>query len=314
MKTWNLAKKEAFIYDEYSHWIDYLSYWIINWQVVESFFNERITNLDTDNSNFGAIKFFDEILSIHKYKAPTGTAYAFSCTYESMPIPIFVITEFNHTQSEFCGWQWGIIHFYWAYYRLIELEYFSDWFIESLHKPFLDCPITRLDYRFDFCSYTEYQILPTPEEVLPNLRSNKKKKEYYSGKRLQSWDVWNKMNKTIFIRLYNKLDELEWNLKKTYLYSDVDKFKSFYRLEYEFWYKWCAWYVWRDIWNLVEKAFSTSWIEKWSFKGNLYKPQIALDLSDKIDRLRYIKIFKSMAKNLKNNWIDPILIIESLWQ
>jgi hypothetical protein len=313
MKTWNIADKEIFKYDEYSHWIDYISYWIFERKIIEIFFTDRIFDLDTDNSNFWVVKFHDELLSITKYSAPSGEAYLFSCTYETISIPIFVITEFSTAHSSFCNNQRGITHFYGAFYRLIELWHFSDDFLIKINTIFQDCPITRLDYRFDFCSFEQKQTLPLPEEVLPNIRSNKKRRLYYRWARIQSWDVWNKDNKTIFIRLYNKLDELWWNIKKTYLYSDVDKFNSFYRLEYEFWIKWCAWFLWKDVDELVQKAFSTSWLEKNWFHWNLYKPTLALDLSDKIDKLRYIKIFRSMAKNLKKNWVNPYLIIEEIW-
>jgi hypothetical protein len=308
MKTWNLAEKNAFKYDEYSHWIDYLSYWIIDSKIIEPFFTNRIFNLDTDNSNFWVINYIDELLSIHKYKSPTWDSYQFSVTFESISIPIFVINEYSDKQSEFCNNSWGIIHFYWAYFRLIELWHFSDEFIRSINKNFVSCPISRMDYRFDFCSYKEYSI-PKVKQVLPNIRKNKKLNEHWTSNHLESWDVWNKQNKTVFIRCYNKLLELWWNIKKNYLYSDIDKFKSFYRLEYEFWNKWCAWYLWIDIDKLIDKAFNTSWLEPNKFKWNQYKPQVALDLTDKIERLRYIKIFKSMAKNLKNNGLDPISLI-----
>jgi len=313
MKTWNLAEKSAFIYDEYSHWIDYLSFWISNWDIVKDFFTDRIYDLDTDNSNFWVVKFYDELFSIHKYNSPSWIAYQFSVSYESISIPVFVITQYSSGRSVFCNNQRGITHFYWSYFRLIELWHFSDWLINKINLMFSSCPISRMDYRFDFCSFDKVLDMPEPDKVLPYMRSNKKRRKYFKWNRLQSWDVWNKSNKTIFIRLYNKLDELNWNIKKTYLYSDIDKFKSFIRLEYEFGFKWCSWYTWSSIPELIEKAFYTSWFEKNSFWWNLYKPQLALDLSDKIDKLRYMRIFKSMAKNLHNNWIDPISVIKKIW-
>jgi hypothetical protein len=313
MKTWNIAQKSVFKYDEYSHWIDYLSYWLKNLSDIEVFFTDRIFNLDTDNSNFWIVKFYDELFSIHKYKSPNWVSYQFSCTYESVSIPIFVITEYSEEQKEFCNNSYWIIHFYGAYFRLIELNHFSDWLIWSMNQLFLDNPISRLDYRFDFCSYEEQKWFPTIKDVFPNIRKNKKVNIHWQTDNVESWDIWQKKNKTVFIRLYNKLKELWWNIKKTYLYSDIDKFKTFTRLEYEFWNKWCSWYTWKDIELLIQKAFKTSWIEPSDFKWNLYKPQLALDLSDKIDKLRYIKIFTSMAKNLKNNGLDPISIIKKQW-
>ena len=313
-KTWNIANKNIFKYNTYSHWIDYLSYWILNKNILKDFFTNRLYNLDTDNSNFWAIQFLDEVFSITKLSISNWTWYIYSVVYNWISISIFEITEYSQRHSEFCNNQFWVVHFYGAYFRLIELWHFSSWFIEKINNIFSLCPISRLDYRFDFIDNKKVNKIPEPWLVLPNIRKNKKIRKYYSWiNTLQSWSVWNKLNKTIFIRLYNKLDELKWNLKKTYLYWDFDKFKSYIRLEYEFGYKWCAWYLWQDILKLIDKAFWTSWIEVSSFKWNLYKPQIALNLSDQIDKLRYIKMFKSMAKNLKNNWIDPILIIEKIW-
>lgn len=314
MKTWNIASKKPFKFDEYSHWPDWLSFWIIEQKIIDKFFTNRIFDLDTDNSNFWMIRFIDEHLSIHKYKWPTWYCYAFSCTINTSPQTLFEITNFSKHHSDFSNWQWWVIHFYWTYFRAIELWQLSDDFILEINKTFSSSPVVRMDYRFDFLSTTHVYDLPSPLEVLPNLRKNKKWKRYLKWEKLQSWEVWNKMNKTVFIRLYNKLEELEWNLKKTYLYSDIDKFKSFFRLEYEFGFKWCAWYVWSDIPKLFEKAFWTSWLEPTNFKWNMYKPQVALDLSDKIDKLRYIKMFRSMAWNLQKNWIDPILLLqEKIW-
>ena len=312
MKTWNLADKKIFDYTKFSHWIDYLTFWLSSKEIVESLFTDRIFNLDTDNSNFWAVRFDDEVLSIQKYKSPSWYSFAYSVVFNWASIPIFVINEFSYTQKDFCNNQWGVIHFYWAYYRLIELNHFSKTFIESINKLFLESPISRLDYRFDFLNKDEIISLPWPKEVLPYLRNNKKRKLYHKWPKLQSWEVWNKVNKTVFIRLYNKIDELEWNLKKLLLYWDLKKedVKTFFRLEYEFWYKWCAWYFWKDILKLINKAFKTSWLEPSNFKWNLYKPQVCLDLSNEIDKLRYIKIFKSMAKNLKQNWINVISLIK----
>lgn len=310
MRTGNEAKKSALKYDEYSHGLDYLTFGLSDKKIIDWFFTKRIENLDNDNSNFWAVQVIDEIFSIQKYKAPTWQAYQFSCVYNSVSIPIFEITEFSELQSEFTQNQWGVIHFYWAFFRLLELEWFSDELVEYIDSCFLDSPISRFDYRFDFCSYDEIVDVPTPDQVFPNIRKNKKRKLYQVWPRLQSWELWNKSNKTIFIRLYNKLDELEWNLKKTYLYWDLDKFKTYTRLEYEFWKKYCNGYKWKDIEQLINKAFKTSWIEPSTFKWNLYKPTTKLDLSDKVGKLRYIKIFKTMAINLRKNWIDPISLIK----
>jgi hypothetical protein len=40
----------------------------------------------------------------------------------------------------------------------------------------------------------------------------------------------------------------------------------------------------------------------------MYKPQRVSDLTNEFDRNRYIRIFKSMARNLTLNWLDPKLL------
>ena len=311
MRTWNIANKTVLKYDEYSHWIDYISYWIQSEWVIRPFFTNRIFDLDTDNSNYWVVEFVDEYFWINKYKSPLWDSYTFSVTFNSVSVPIFVITQYNKHQTEFCNNQWWIIHFYGAYFRLIELEHFSTLLQSTIQNHFLHSPIVRLDYRFDFLSYKYIRSVPSAETVLPNMRKNKKiVPDMYACWKIQSWTVWKSKYKTVLIRLYNKLDELAWNMKKIFLYWDIDKFKTFFRLEYEFWHKWCAWYLWKDLPELLQKAYATSWIEPSTFTWNLYKPQIALDLSNKISKLRYVKMFKSMAKNLKKNWIDPISLIK----
>lgn len=319
--TGNIASKNAFKFDDFSHWIDYITFWVINHSQIENFFTDRIYDLDWDNSNFWVVQVADEILSIKKFKASTGDAYQFFCTYNTISIPIFEITQFSASQSEFCNNQWGVIHFYGAYFRLIELDYLTDMFISAVQSPFYNSPLARFDYRFDFLQKkenindeTQKIDIPTPEQVFPRIRKNKKRKYYYTWPRLQSWELGNKTNKTIFIRLYNKLDELDWNLKKLYLYSDIKKYSSFFRLEYEFWNKWCAWITGKDISKAIQKSFKTSWLEPTDFTWNLYKPRTFLDLSDELHKLRYIKIFTSMGKNLHENGICPYTILnEKLW-
>lgn len=311
MKTGNEAKKSAFKYDKFSHGLDYLSFWLKNKQEIAHFFNDRIFQLDFDNSNFWAIQIWEEIFSINKYKWNTWDCYAYSVTFQSLPVPVFVITEFSSRQSELCWWQWGIIHFYWAYFRLLSLDFFSQNTTDALMTSFQDSPITRIDYAFDFFK-TEEQILPTPDKVFPKMRSNKKKQLWQKWNRLQSWGLWNKMNKTVYIRLYNKKDELKNNIKKIYLYWDTEIYKTFFRLEYEFGIKFTKWLSWKQLPELISRIHKYTWLQPSQFKGNFYKPRIKLDLTDQIHKIRYVKMYRSMTKTLLDNWLNPISLIEDI--
>ena len=126
MRTGNEAKTSVFTYDEYSHGLDYLTFWVDTKERIAPFFTDRLFDLDYDNSNFWSIRIVDEVFSIKKYKWTTWECYAFSCVYNSISIPVFEITDFSLQQSEFCNNQWWVIHFYWAFFRLIELDWFSD--------------------------------------------------------------------------------------------------------------------------------------------------------------------------------------------
>lgn len=310
-KTWNIADISKIKHEKFSHWIDWLSFSLWDMDLVSPFFTERIQTLDYDNANWWVTQYLDEIFTIRKHKAPTWDAYNFLVTYNTIPVPIFEIVFFNARQQKFTWSSW-IIHFYGSFFRLIELEYFSDHFIKSIDSTFYETPITRIDYRFDFLSKEKHNV-PLPQKIFPNLRKNKRGRNWTRPWtwEIESWDLWNKTNKTIFIRFYNKIKELDGNLKKLYLYWDIKDYKTFHRLEYELWYKFCAWTLGKDIWQLLNKVYSMSGIVPWDYKGNLYIPQTSLDLSDELQKNRYIKIFTSMAINLKKNWFDPISIIKN---
>lgn len=314
-KTWNEFNISSFWNKNdyyFSKWIDYLSLSLNNFWQIQPFVWTRIKSLDYDNSNYWIIQICDELLTANKTKSPNWDAYIYSISYNWVSIPIFNINIHNKYTYDLTNSYW-VIHFYWSYYRLIELDYFSQYFLDYIYNNFKDNLISRIDYRFDFL-YKKDVKFQTKEQLFPNLRKNRFSRFYQTSDSIQSFDIWKKAYKNVFIRFYNKLIELDWNLKKLYLYWDIltKEIKSFHRLEYEFWIKFTHWYKLKDIEELKNKIYNYTWYKKNTNFINYYKPQVVIDLSDEIHKLRYIKVFTTMYKNLKNNWVDIEKLLKTL--
>jgi hypothetical protein len=308
-KTWNIANTKAVKYNEFSHWIDYLSFSVLDSDIIyKNFINWLEVKMDDDNASEVMVTIVDEVFTIKKNKTPNGTWYLFSCTYNSQPSSVFHFTEFSAKNKALFNTDW-IMHFYGAFFRMKDLEWFSEDFLAFIDDHFLDFPISRIDYRYDFIDTEKIHPFPLKKDVFPTMRKDKKYRTWYKWDQLESWALGRKENKTIYIRMYDKLVHLNHDFRKIYLYWDLNDKKSYQRLEYEFWNKYCLWYRWKDIDSLITKIHATSWILPSEYKWLLYKPRSKLDLNDEIHRTRYVKIFKSMAQTLENSGIDPISII-----
>jgi len=309
-KTWNEPNFDILPRDLFSHWIDWLSFTIRNYSEIDQLLNWRTLTLDNDNASDNIITLADENFTIKKSKTPNGTGYYFHTTYQTISVPCFVIIINSKDQIQFTGTYW-IIHFYGAYFRIKDLDYFSDSFLSFIDSITSDLYFARIDYRFDFISKEYYPELPNENTIFPNLRKNRKGQNWKNPKTwiVESWQIGNKKYKNVFIRLYNKKVELEKNLKKMYLYGDMQEYKSYFRLEFECGSKFCSMLKWKDLEILINKVFAYTGFDNTKYLWNIYKPVICLDLSDTIQKSRYIKIFLSMWKTLKQNGIDPILIL-----
>jgi len=313
-KTWNAFSIKSLQFDNYSEWIDFitLSFWkksnLRIWQ-----FLLWDSHIDSVNANLWitTLSNTSEIFSILSHWTQIWKAYTFSVTYNNVPIPVFqyVVTNDN-TRERFHTY--GKITFYWSYFRLVDLHFFDDDFIYLISEKFKDTYFSRIDYRFDFFD-TRKRKMPGVSDVLPWLRKDKKIRIHWkTGKEIESFDIWVKKYQTIFIRYYDKLIELSKNLKWTFLYGDIiQKYKTFHRLEYEFWQKYCWAYSFGELEELKEKIFKTVWKPS-KFSGYMYKPKIVIDLSDEIVKNRYVHNFQAMASRLIDNWINPYNLIDLL--
>lgn len=311
-KSGNKAKIDTLQFSEFSHWIDYLSFRIIDksqiWNMIYKNFN--VSKLDNDNANWWIFNFVDEVITIVKGKSSTWNFYIMSIDYQGVSIPIMCYNEYDDVRKKLFHYDW-IFHFYGSFFRLDSLSWFSDWFISSIDSIFSNNFITRLDYRFDFLD-KDIKLFPfSPKLIFPDVRSNKKWKVFnkWWWDEVESWQLGKKENRTVFIRMYNKQVELDTNLKKIYLYWDLVDYKTFFRLEYELWEKFCWSYRGFEKDQLLNKVFTMTWIVPGDFTWTMYSPKIVVDLKDELSRVRYIKTFRTMAQNMRKNWIDPIMII-----
>jgi len=316
-KTWNLVNVKNIPYEKVSFWLDWLSFSVKSSQYFFSHFTYDLqSKLDDDNANMSIAVVVDEIFTFTKTKISNWTAYYFSMVYNSVPFTVFCYVDYNDHTKKMFNTDWTLI-VYGAYFRILELWYFSDDFLEYFKNFYSDLYITRCDYRYDFFS-EKYFAIPAPYDIFPNMRKDKKKRLWKKWDNLISWDLWNKLNYTVFIRFYNKNIELQWNLKKLYLYWDIEQYKTFFRLEFELWSKFTNGFLGKEIDLLIEKINTMTWINPWDYQGTQYKARIVTDLSSPVHMHRYVKIFCSMAENLYNNGINPheILTINNpnIWQ
>lgn len=294
-------------YSHFSHWIDYITYQFseknylelkqyLMWEIKT---DKETIELNTSNNAYW-ITYLNtwELFVITKTKTWNWMAYTYSITYNTIPVPIFQFKIYNNETKDTFNIL-GSLKFYGSYFRIQHVGQLDDQ-LEKTLKIFTDFWfIKRIDYRYDFLD-KKVISMPTAKKILPLMRKDKKNKPRKTWDILESWDCWSRINQTVFIRMYDKNIQLWKDLKGIFLYWDIlnQDFKTFHRLEYQFWTKYCSWYQWKDIDKLIEKInYSTNIIPS-EFNWTLYKPKNIIDLSNEIHRNRYIKIFKSMYDNL----------------
>jgi len=315
-KSGNRATINDLKFDDFSSWYDRLAFRILDKNDMYAFIMKdlQINRIWTSSHDRWVIQFCDEILTVAKTPSRNGMAYIFSISYQSVSYPIFNMNILDEKRSEMYSWTHGVFTFYGAFFRLQALERFSSLFIETLDNYFSDKFLYRVDYRYDFFFLNNPPLMPNRSSILQNARKNRKWRNWDDWwDVLESWDFWRKKNRTIFIRMYNKLVQLSWNLSSITLYWDIiKKYKWHFRLEYELWERILWIYQGKDLPQVLNMINTMVWIIPWNFSWNMYTPKIVIDLTDEFMKTRYIKVFRSMAQNLKNNWFNPCDFIINL--
>ena len=233
--------------DQFSHWTDHLT---LNLKAKIDKLHDILSVLDFDNSNTK----YEEIdwypITYVKSISRNGVFINVSIWINGVPYPIFQYLEYPEKKKIHFNSEWSF-SFYSTYFRLLErgdldLSFEKVFFGDSynLVKQF---PISRIDYKCDFFFKGDY---PFPDkDSLVGSRSDTRFTVYSTDKlksgksiiinkthfknRVTGWDLWSRWNKSVYLRMYDKL--IDSKVKgKEFLYDDYFLFKNVYRLEWEF--------------------------------------------------------------------------------
>jgi len=293
--------------DNYSSDLDYLRLKIdfVNKWIIQYFYS-IVKMLDTDNSNFAILSDFWVDITYTKCQLNLWYWLIASVSYFWVSVPIFIIVEYSNKTFLNAWWK---IDYYGSFYRLKDIWFLDSYLFWDLIS---SCVITRIDYRIDFFNKSKDFVLSyEPFVVYKKSKVETHKTDWY----INSWRIWNKNNRAVIVRGYDKkLDiSVKWKFR---LFWDYQDFQSVFRLEYEFWYKFCCQYSFSDLDKLVSKAKTRAWLSD-EFKWKYLIAYEKIDLSDEFKRTRYCKVMSSYIKNALMNWINVYdfvgVELEKMW-
>ena len=286
-------------------WCDWLRLSYCRWS---DFIDERLSILDTDNSNFGTCTINDFVFTYQKIPTPLWLSLHFSYSYNNVSVPVFEYVQFNEN-TKFITNRSGKLDFYGSFFRLWEIwEFETDLLLSTIcfYISDEDPRVTRFDYRVDYFSRLNNISIPNWKDFV-DIRSDCKVDPKYTWDVLTNWLVWKKDTGTYCIRLYNKL--LDSDLKeKVFLYQDFFNYKTVQRLEFEFQRNFLKWYFLSDYfdWNIQNKIESILWFNDNFWSGAIcYHYDSSEEITDK-NRSSYIRRFSNMSLKLQKNWINPL--------
>ncbi len=236
----------------YNDWIDHLS---LNMKIELPWLHNILACLDDDNSN----TYFDSVweykISYTKNHSRNWTFLNATISIRGIPYTIFQYLEYKKSKQEFLKSIWSFT-IYSTYFRLLEKKILKENFIKLFfgeeYATLVQFPISRIDYKIDFFFDKKTKI---PEQIdLIQIRKDSKRECYtielpkkrnwkydkiianatYHKWNIITWrNIGNKLNKSIFLRMYDKIiDSVAKN--KTMLYDDYFEYANVFRLEGEF--------------------------------------------------------------------------------
>lgn len=302
--------------EKYNKYIDYLrlnisQYDDENW--ICKLFERKNLLLDTDNSNM-CIEYMHHFdVTFQKVNLPHWLGIIWSIAYNGKSMPVFIIQKYSkHNQKLLKSW-WKI-DYYGQYFRLMELWIIKDFFFADMVKKL---EISRIDYKLDLFNYRPNQSTTwyvKYDYFITNKSSFVRQHWTFDlngkNKNIHSWSIWNKENKTCVIRWYDKLKDSEAK-GKTFLYQDYFDFETVFRIEFEYWIKFCKGFSFDRLDALVKKIENNIWLNYNAQKEKEYFTYEKLDFSDSLERVRFLKYFQWYAKTLIKNWINPYYYIDN---
>lgn len=236
----------------YNDWIDHLT---LNMKKELARLHHILATLDDDNSNTYFDSLWEYKISYTKNHSKNWTFLNITVSIEDIPYTLFQYLEYNKKKQEFLKSIWSFT-IYSTYFRLIEKKAIEKDFIELFlgeeYDTILHFPISRIDYKIDFffnkkTEFPEktklieirkdsknefYKIQPLQ---IQNLKHQKiiANATYYKWEIITWWNIGNKSNKSIFLRMYDKLID-SITKSKVMLYDDYLTYENVFRLEGEF--------------------------------------------------------------------------------
>ena len=241
--------KEATTYND---WIDHLTQ---NMKKELARLHHILATLDDDNSNTYFDSLWEYKISYTKNHSKNWTFLNITVSIEDIPYTLFQYLEYNKKKQEFLKSIWSFT-IYSTYFRLIEKKAIEKDFIELFlgeeYDTILHFPISRIDYKIDFF-FNKKTEFPEKTKLIeirkdsknefykiqpPQIQNSKHQKiianaTYYKWEIITWWNIGNKSNKSIFLRMYDKLID-SITKSKVMLYDDYLTYENVFRLEGEF--------------------------------------------------------------------------------
>ena len=307
---WNMLES----IDIKGYWKKFDTIWVgcdwlrLSYEFWSEFIEDKLSLLDSDNSNFGTVTINDIVFTFHKIYCSIWVWLYFTTSYNEVSVPVFEYVKFNEQTRAFSDRYWKL-DFYWSFFRFCEISWINVDLLISIICFYIsteDPRVTRFDYRIDYFSRLKDIPVAYWNKFL-TIRPDCKVDPKFTWDVLTNWLAWKKNTGTYCVRLYNKL--LDTDIKdKIFIYQDFFNYKTVQRLEFEFQRNFLKWYTLQDYfdWSIRNKIESILWInDKFWSSAICYKYDSSEEITDK-NRSSYIRRFNNMAVKLQKNWINPL--------
>lgn len=329
--------------------IDYLQ---INLKVAIPFLSVILHRLDDDNSHTHFETLWGYNVSMTKQYTKRGQCLNIAISIDNIPYTIFQYLEYSSSQQKIIKSVWKFVY-YGTYFRLLEIgklnQRFEEAFFGEYFEEFSKWGISRVDYKVDLFYDHDKQIIGLRD--LLKTRSDGKKRyhimledeyknhieilqetakphkndpvkyqiqsEFIEWMRTISWDYWSKSNKSLYIRMYEKLIET-LSKGKVMLYDDYFKYVNVYRFEIEFRIKFNKktlpnWqirsYTRAELWELEEKIHKYMWFIDNDTKEKFIYQYEKNDITDFTEQWKYQKDFWGRWYVLALEGFNPYIVL-----
>jgi len=298
-------------FDMVLEWVDYCR---VSLDEPIKYFEDLPLNFTNQNSIVREI--FGYNVAFMKLRLQFGLCIMVVISYNDVPIPLFLynILDVRKNIDYRSYWTFTI---YGSTYKFAQKEKLSiDQFLEEIiwksdFEKIQDSDLSRLDYRFDFCSYEEKSFPGL--NLFMNQRKEVRSRIHKKWKdEIQSWDCWSRKSKRVYYRMYNKIDEIK-KYQKLAIYDDYLQFKTVQRFEFELLNKFCKWYKYRDIDAIILKLKQLIKLDDEKFSWKIYYEAPECERRyDKWDTDTNMTMFKWMwdkSRYFYKCWYNPFIIL-----